>query len=233
MLHHAQRGLHSVLSVLSPVPWFHPDRVNSALSWHGKRQTTAALPLQVWFSCQNGRADQTDSRLLMRIYSSAQKFCIIFERGLSYVCVCECYISAIRASSCFYQPLQKGLLFSHLGNSWPQISLIFTHALKHAEEKKKDDSGTFEQEKIWPWMKKKNTQRDFCSGNHSNPINMWRKQKSPKTVMSMSAETMRCFFECKYTTYHKAYMLDCTFQCELIFNPLKVTAKAREPAHSC
>lgn len=39
--------------------------------------------------------------------------------------------SAIRVSSCFCRPLQRGLLFSHLGNSWPQISLIFTHAIKH------------------------------------------------------------------------------------------------------
>lgn len=45
------------------------------------------------------------------------------------------YISSIRASSCCWRPLQKRLLRSHLGNSWPHISLICVHATD-AEERK-------------------------------------------------------------------------------------------------
>lgn len=113
----------------NPLPWFHRDHVKADLFWHRKRQTTTTLLLTHVILLPERERNQADSEVLPHIHSFALKFTIMCERALSWLSVCVCWIFTIGASSCFYRPLQKGLLFSHLGNSWAQISLIFTDAI--------------------------------------------------------------------------------------------------------
>lgn len=105
-----------------------------------------------------------------------------------------CYISTIRVSSCFYRLLQKGLLFSHLGNSWPQINLIFTRNKTRWRDGKKN-GGTLEMKlkkknllmtlNHWDLIKPSSTVSRL--GNHFNFMNV-QQQHLPKTVIRITAQ---------------------------------------------
>lgn len=125
--------------------YFHHSRVNFCLFVTLKKEqmsnfSGSALTNLIFLPEKKSKSDvwQTDNTYLFICTKIRHRIWKGIKLHVSVcVCVSVCYISAIRGSSCFYQPLQKGLLFSHLGNSWPQISLIFTHAIKHAQVKKK------------------------------------------------------------------------------------------------
>lgn len=102
------------------------DRIAAAEPEH--TATSAVVSRAASFQRQNQ---------ITQMYPLAVQFA---SGGLNRACarnMCVCCNFAIRVSSCFYRSLQKGLLFSHLSNSWLQINLIFTHAIIHTDGKKK------------------------------------------------------------------------------------------------